>query len=1708
MELEAEVEEMDDEYRSISQKGSRPPSPNPSERIEAIRTYVRSLPDATVKLSDVITAKEPTIQVKPADQQISNRILEAAQLFQTCMSLPTRRMVTFDGNPMHYPGFIRNFQSTVAKFNNDASCLLDHLIAACEGEAAEAIQRCTVMEPWEGYTEALRILERRFGDPHVIARSCITELTDGPTLKASDTKGLIKLSDQMKMCSATLRHLKYSSDLNANSTLSAIVQRLPHHIQAMWFEKATKLCKRKREATFEELADFISYRGDIAASALAYTSRPRNSSSEKFGSKHQIDNQGCNSRLASIMATQQRPVASGMTATSTNNCPRCQNPHYLDECPQFQKSTIADRYEFLKKSNLCFLCLKPNHGVKVCRSRRRCGLGGCNYQHHPLIHRLKSEVETQQEEKDVVSVGHVSVPERKSNPRASLAILPVRIHGPQADLIVNAFLDSGSDTTLIDSSLVATLGLEGTAAPLTIKTLSGEMNMKADLVSFSMAPLNGEENVSVHRAWSVNALPKLKPMNYLSQDLQTWEHLRDVPLPSMEKSDVRILIGTDVPKAHWVREQRRGGPDDPYAVKGPLGWVILGPMASSSRHTRKAVVNYVSGTDLLQRQLERMFNFEFEQTACIKKSPSVDDRKALDFMMDSMRLVDGHYEIALPWKPGCPCLPDNKNVAVRRLMALKKRLEGDDLFKSKYAAAMEEYVSKGYAELVPEVERNLSDKSVWYLPHHGVYKNGDPTKVRVVFDCAATCDRTSLNQQLFTGPDLVNNLCGVLLRFREYRYTLVADIEAMFHQVKVPVSDRNSLRFLWWSGGDLTNKPKNYRMTAHPFGATSSPSCASLALKRTIEENLTGFGDRIAELAKRAFYVDDCLLSFPSVEEVVKFGRILKTGLSRGGFNLTKFFSNVPEALGDLPRAERKLIYLDQQGIEMKRTLGVEWNSISDSFVFKVEAFEGKYTRRDLLSYVASLFDPLGLVAPALLPSKLLIQDLCRRRADWDEQMTKEEIVRWEKCLQEIQSISNMRISRCISPTGGMSKRKTELHAFSDASEVGYGAVVYLRLIDDLGAASCSLLLAKSRVAPLKTMTIPRLELAAAVVSVKLVAFIQEEMSIAFSSTTYWTDSMIVLQLVRNTTSRLETFVANRLTVIRDHSTPEAWRHVSSQCNPADLVSRGVSSKRPLDVSWFEGPEFLRQTNSEWPSQPLACRDTCGVTITEEVTVHSTQCSNTVAWIQQFKGAKGWTALLRQMAWLRRFCLWLRHRSVNELVKYLTPVELKIVESNVLVLVQKESFQNEYQILNDSLGSPFASSTVPGRLQKLHPFKFDSLLRVGGRLRWATMPFESKHPAILPKDHFVTDLLIRHYHEESGHAGALHVLAALREKYWIVNGLSTVKRTVRSCFHCRRWHARPLSQIMAPLPEHRMLYNEPPFSAVGIDYFGPLLVKRGRGTEKRYGCIFTCLSMRAIHLEVSHTLETDSFLSAFTRFVARRGHPRVVYSDNGTNFRGAEAELKECLKSWSQQAIMKRLSNQDCEWIFTPPKASHHGGSWERMIRSVRRVLVSILADQLVTDEALTTALCEVEKILNDRPLTKVSDDPEDAAVLTPNHLLLLRGIPASLPVPATDSSLTRRWRQAQHVADTFWARWLKEYLPELQRRSKWNTPGHEVKVGDLVLLVDAHVRRGLWPKGIVENLLPGRDGRTRQVMVRTAQGTLRRDVRQLCLLEADSQCQ
>lgn len=711
-------------------------------------------------------------------------------------------------------------------------------------------------------------------------------------------------------------------------------------------------------------------------------------------------------------------------------------------------------------------------------------------------------------------------------------------------------------------------------------------------------------------------------------------------------------------------------------------------------------------------------------------------------------------------------------------------------------------------------------------------------------------------------------------------------------------------------------------------------------------------------------------------------------------------------------------------------------------------------------------------------------------------------------------------ISRSFAPKDFGKVTVAQLHHFCDASEVGYGWVSYLRLLSNQDV-SVAFVMGKARVAPLKQITIPRLELAAAVLAVRMDKMLKAELDMKLESV-FWSDSMTVLQYIANRTKRFKTYVANRISIIHELSKVEQWRHVSSKLNPADVASRGLRADGFLSSGeWIKGPQFLFKRPSHWPGKVNMqdMEEALGddPEVKSEIPVYAVVMEQKECPINKLLNYfSRWTDLRRAVAWILKLkemlLLQMEQRKnthpdsqgqghkpqqkVKTDTLRLSVSDLNAAEKAVYCFVQKQAYPEEVAALQRG------TLKRTSHLFKLDPQIVDGVLRVGGRLHRSALPEDTKHPVILPKSSHVSTLILRHIHQKVGHGGRNHMLSTLRRRYWIPHANTAARAVIRNCMVCKRQRQRPGEQKMADLPADRITADLPPFTDVGMDYFGPMEVKQGQSIVKRYGVIFTCLTSRGVHLEVAHTLDTDSCINAIRRFLCRRGQVRNIRSDNGTNFVSANRQLKLAVKELNQDKIHRSLMQDGIQWSFNPPHGDH-GGVWERLVQQVKKVLCTVVKQQILNDEALNTVLCEVEAILNDRPITPSTDDPNDLEALTPNHLLQLKANPLLPPglFKREDLYTRRRWRQIQYIASLFWKRWVKEYLPLMQTRQKWGRTRRSFAVGDLVLVMDDSAPRNSWLLGRINETIVDSKGHVRRVRLRTQTSELEQLITKLCLL-------
>ncbi|XP_076284663.1 uncharacterized protein LOC143211104 [Lasioglossum baleicum] len=1003
-----------------------------------------------------------------------------------------------------------------------------------------------------------------------------------------------------------------------------------------------------------------------------------------------------------------------------------------------------------------------------------------------------------------------------------------------------------------------------------------------------------------------------------------------------------------------------------------------------------------------------------------------------------------------------------------------RRLQANPTLYDAYHAFMKEYQQLGHMLAVPRTAECTS-RPHFYLPHHGVLKGtGAAAKLRVVFNGSRlSSSGQSLNQYLAAGPKLQRELMDVLLRWRRHKVAFITDIEKMYRQIQIHPDDRDYQRILWRD--DASARIQVFHLATVTYGLSCAPFLAIRTLLQLADDEEKRH-PRGASILREATYVDDILSGADTVEEARRTQAELIDICKAGGFTLKKWNSNHSGLLSHLPAdflaSSSAIPWYPELGCS---ALGLTWHPQEDTLSF---SFYGHHasptpatiTKRYILSQIAKLFDPLGWLAPFLVRGKILLQNLWQLKLGWDDRLPDTAAETWTTMTTDAATLSTLRIPRWLGVDSTSSS--LQLHVFVDASEKAYAAAAYLRA-SSLHGSQVILVAAKTKTAPLKNVSLPRLELCATVLGARLLQRVKREIQMTIDTTHLWSDSTIALAWLHGEPMHWRTFVANRVSEVQRTMPDVHLHHVRTADNPADCASRGIpASQLANHPLWWTEPRWLRDAPTTWDTS------TPTLTTTEEERPPAT-CLHAV------HPEAGYEELLRRYSQLHKlirvtaWCLrWRRPRTTP--APTLHPEEINRAECCWIKLVQNHEFRNDLTALRR--GKP-PGSTSP--LRTMAPFIDDhGVLRVGGRIRNSLLSYDEQNPIILPPGSGFTHLIIDQHHHRTLHGGVQLTLASTRQRFWIPQGRQQVKGRISRCLTCLRWRAASVKQVMGDLPLHRVTPSRP-FLHTGLDYAGPFRLKttpgRGHKSIKGYVSIFVCFSSKAVHIEAVSDYSTPAFLAAFRRFTGRRGLCASLTSDCGTNFVGADRELRRMFKASSKQStvIANQLSHDGVQWRFNPPGAPHFGGLWEAAVRSVKHHLRRVIGENPLTYEEFSTFLCQVEACLNSRPLQPLTDDPEDLTPLTPGHFLI-GGPLLAVPEPSKHdipSSRLTRWQQQQQRLEHFWRRWSAEYLHQLQSRPRWTNPQPSLTVGDLVLVKAETTPPTQWPLARVIDVHPGPDG-------------------------------
>lgn len=1599
--------------------------------------------------------------------------------------LPEIQITKFDGNYALWRQFKNLFKSLI--HNNEFysnTHKLAYLKSYVAGEAFKLIQHLQVAD--ENYESAWSLLCERYDNPRLQVSAIVDKLLKIKNIETQSASALKHLHDTAMESVFALENIGISVEHWDPLLHLLLLRKLDVSTHSMYEQQ---LEKPRELQDFKSLLKFVE-RKFQALEVIGSSKTERVSKNEKHafinleGKDHEKITEKC--------------------------CVMCNRVgHDILSCFIFKKLSEKERYEKVKSLKLCIACLVRGHSYRFCKARCQ----KCDKKHNTLVHFETSVSNKSDNRSDNKSDnrGDKKSDNKNDDKGVSGLSLTAAIREPStkdgyvflATALVNvldrngrkikcrALLDNGSQLNLITEGLRKRLGISFKNSDIELSGIGGnktEVHKRAKLVILSN---QGEYSANLEAF----VLPKITGnMPSRSVSITNWKVPENLSLadPSFNQpAAIDMLIGAEL----YVNLLKEGsisfGEELPSLQNTVFGWIIIGKLSGEQENGGFCGVATL-GEQCLNRKLEQFW--KIERIEDDEERETVAEGRIQKFFSETTkRGYDGKFIVKLPFIGNPESIGNTLEMARSRFGALERRLlKFPDMY-AMYSDFLREYLDMGHME---PVELDKIKGPYNFLPHHSVLRpESTTTKLRVVFDASAKGkNNVSLNDVLAVGPKIQQDLFDILVRFRMHQYAITADIEKMYRQVWLDTDDQN-MQLIVWRLNPTDKRESYFRLKTITYGTTSASYLATKCLKVLAAEGRETF-PLAAEAAGRDFYMDDIITGCDDLQCAIQLQKELQNLLLSGGFNLRKWCSNSGEVLSNVPRESCEFdFHQDQEDRNCVKTLGITWLPALDEFNFKASWIGDKIiTKRNVISETAQLFDPLGLASPVIVTAKIFMQELWKQGFDWDDELPLNLQDQWRTYRLELFKLNRIMIKRYVSQPIG----SKQIHAFSDASEKAYGAAVYIRSDDGNGGIKCKLLCAKSRVAPLKVLTLPRLELAAAKLMVDLVKRVQAAIGLSPEQSYYWTDSRITLAWIQAESSSLKTFVANRVSTIQRSSIVANWRHIKGDDNPADLVSRGCFAGGLNDL-WFNGPLFLKESGAKWESAKTEeFEDTSNERRSRCLLVAAEDENH---FLKTIRHGNSFSRLRRIVAWVLRF---IGGRSGNHFSE-LTVKEINDSQNVILRYVQASYFSDEINRLKG--GGQVANQSNIGNLSPV--LDADGLLRVGGRLEASSLSYGAKHQIILPHQHEFAKLLIVQYHIDNLHAGPQALLAAIRQKFWITNGKSATRTAVSHCVLCARARPKLLGQIMGNLPKERVTPARP-FENTGVDFCGPIQIHyklRGKRPTKAYIAVFVCFAVKAVHLEVVSDLTTDAFLAALKRFIGRRGLPAKIFSDNATNFVGANnrlSELKELFGSEEHRSKVDRYCvHQGIQWKFIPARSPHFGGLWEAAVKSLKHHLTRTLHNATLTFEELSTLVVEVEAILNSRPLTQMSDSVLDLQPLTAGHFLIGQPLTSITENQSEKVKISggKRWDALRALKAEFWRRWSKEYLCELNLRNKWKNSVKDVPEGTMVIMRDENVPPLEWRMARVIKTCPGEDGRTRVVELRTSTGITRRAVHRVCPL-------
>lgn len=1602
------------------------------------------------------------------------------------VKLPTINLPSYSGAYEEWQSFEDTFISLIDSNPSLSDVQKLHYLKSCvTGEAKNTIRHFQVTE--KNYGPTWECLKDRYSQKRLIVNAILKRLLSLKKINAPSSLQLKNLIDNTKECLNSLKSLSINIDSWDPIIIFLTIQKLDQESHREW-ETYVSGKHPSTLPTLQQLNDFLESR--ICTLELTSPSTSRDKPRERTY------------------------LSSAAAMTKASPCKICKEEHLLYHCKEFGKWSPDKRCEYAREHHLCFNCLSAGHSMYNCKHRTTCRI--CGRKHHSLLHTFKkieaspstdqssslhtssNEEQQEEEEQEPVSVSSHYSNAKCQRALLATAIVPVRSSSGHVT-VLRALVDQGSQVTLVSERAAQLLKLKRQTIRGTITGVGSTKTSVSHVVQLEVQSRYDKSFNLPVKAYvlSTQLTAKLpsKPFRPMK-----WSHLDGLNLADPEyfsPGKIDMLLGIDVYTEILKNNLIKGPPGTPCAQETSLGWILFGNINDIHSEEETVVLHHHLDIDI-HDMLTNMWDVE----SVNKRRLTAEEKLCEEIYVNThSRTPEGRYIVKIPFKSNDTIqqVGETRDVAQKRFNQLERNFERNPELKKEYVKVIEEYIELNHMEEIPEEEKK---RSAIYLPHHAVIREDkETTKLRVVFDgsCKGSNNK-SLNDEQLVGAQLQEDLRSLVMRWRMKPVCFVADVQKMYRQILVAKEDADYQRILWRK--DKTEDLREYRLLRVTFGTSSAPYLAVRTLMQLAEDEGKNHA-QAAKIIKEDFFVDDCISGCSTLKEAIEVSKDISHVLSKGGLELQKWASNSTDFIKQInPSLRCANATKDIMKERTIKTLGLTWNMASDSFHYQssLPPVPKTISKRSVLAEIQRLFDPLGWLGPAIILAKMLIQKLWIEGCNWDDILSKELEEEWLTLRESFEHLKEINIDRYIH-TREDSKEIT-LHGFCDASNKAYCAVIYCRVVTSNDEIKTSIVASRTRVAPIRPVSIPRLELLGALLLAQLLSFVRESMRISNEKVYAWTDSSIVLSWLNGDPNRWKTYVSNRVVEILEHTNIEQWYHVTSDMNPADLGSRGMLLPQLVNNElWWKGPEWLRNTNIEFTKPNIATTDLEGKKkIQINLKIQNTEKSI------NFNNFDSLDELLRVVTYSKRF---INSKKKPETIENnITTEEMEEALLTCVRIAQRKEYKEEIDRLKG-----YKIVRKNSNLKSLNPYLDNhDILRVGGRLSNSDLQEQTKHPIILGTKNELTPFILADAHKRTLHGGIQLMLCYLRSKYWIIHAKNAVKAHIHKCLVCARIKAVNRTQIMGNLPKVRITQARP-FLHSGVDFAGPLLtlMSKGRGAKlnKSYIAIFICMATKAIHLELVGDLTSESFIGAFHRFIARRGRCTHIWSDQGRNFVGANKELANAFMEARLELpgdLAEKLASDGTQWHFIPPYSPNFGGLWEAGVKSVKHHLKRILTASL-TFEEMTTVLCQIEACLNSRPLTPIDTvDTDLIEPLTPGHFLIGEA-PVTIPNPNLQHinvGRLSRWQLTQKLVRDFWHKWQMEYLTRLQQRPKWLKQEREFEIGDIVLLKEDQLPPGKWSLGRIIDKHPGKDNITRVYSVKCKGDIVKRTVLRLCALPVD----